>query len=263
MRLASHTALILCLTPLFCASASEVAVLDNGTRLQAQRVERDGDRVILHTPGGGQIEIAAARLASIEHVEDAPPVEPSVTVQSVLPEAPAKSVRELVTDAALRYGLPPELVHGVAQAESGYQPTAVSPKGAIGVMQLMPDTARKFDADPLNPVQNIDAGTRLLRELLLRYEGSENGVRRALAAYNAGEGAVERYRGVPPFRETQGYVERVIGLYWKNVRSSTLNPGTSTTSAPTVASRSDTARNAEPIPGSSPAVISVLGSGTN
>jgi soluble lytic murein transglycosylase-like protein len=160
--------------------------------------------------------------------------------------APAKSVRELVTDAALRYGLPPELVHGVAQAESGYQTSAVSPKGAVGVMQLMPDTARKFDADPLNPVQNIDAGTRLLRELLLRYEGSENGVRRALAAYNAGEGAVERYRGVPPFRETQGYVERVIGLYWKNVRAASLNPASRTTAAPTVASGPDTPLGAVP-----------------
>jgi soluble lytic murein transglycosylase-like protein len=98
-------------------------------------------------------------------------------------------------------------------------------------MQLMPGTARKFDADPLNLVQNIDAGTRLLRELLLRYEGSENGVRRALAAYNAGEGAVARYGGVPPFRETQGYVERVIGLYWKNVRSASLNAVASTSAA--------------------------------
>jgi soluble lytic murein transglycosylase-like protein len=94
----------------------------------------------------------------------------------------------------------------------------------MGIMQLMPETARKFDADPMNPVQNIDAGTRLLRELLLRYEGADNGVRRALAAYNAGEGAVERYGGVPPYRETQGYVERVIGLYWKNVRESSVTP---------------------------------------
>ena len=114
---------------------------------------------------------------------------------------------------------------------SAYQVSAVSPKGAIGVMQLMPETARKFDADPTNPVQNIDAGTRLLRELLLRYEGTDNGVRRALAAYNAGETAVERYGGVPPYRETQGYVERVIGLYWKNVRKSSLQQAANSTAA--------------------------------
>jgi hypothetical protein len=236
MRLAARATLILSLTfPLFL-TATEVAVLDNGMRIQALRVELVDGRVTLHTQGGGKIEIDAARLASVEHIED-PTREPSSSpAQSAITQAAEKSVHELVTDAALRYGLPPELVHGVAQAESAYQPAAVSPKGAIGIMQLMPDTARKYDADPLNAAQNIDAGTRLLRELLLRYEGSENGVRRALAAYNAGESAVERYGGVPPFRETQGYVERVIGLYWKNVRASSLNPVTSATGASTVAS---------------------------
>jgi soluble lytic murein transglycosylase-like protein len=198
-------------------------------RLQAQSVERDGNRVILNTPGGGRIEIAAVRLASIEHLEDPPPeVNPP---PPAAPQPEEKSVHQLVTDAALRYGLPPELVHGVAQAESAYRASAVSPKGAIGIMQLMPATARQFDADPMNPVQNIDAGTRLLRELLLRYEGADHGVRRALAAYNAGAGAVARYGGVPPYRETQDYVEKVIGLYWKNVRESALKPAASASEA--------------------------------
>ena len=222
MKFAANTALCLCLTLVVSAGASEIAVLDNGMRFQAQRIERDGDRVVLHTTGGGQIEIAAVRLAAVEHVEDPPPVVVPPPVPG--PQPVEKSVRELVTDAALRYGLPPELVHGVAQAESAYRVSAVSPKGAIGIMQLMPQTARKFDADPTIPVQNIDAGTRLLRELLLRYEGDEHGVRRALAAYNAGEGAVARYGGVPPYRETQGYVEKVIGLYWKNMRESSVKP---------------------------------------
>lgn len=222
MRIAPHSALVLCWTLALSAGASEIAVLDNGMRLQAQRIERDGDRVVLHTPGGGQIEMAASRLSSVEHVEDPAPV----VVPPALPIPPPveKSVRELVTDAALRYGLPPELVHGVAQAESAYRVSAISPKGAIGIMQLMPETARKLDADPTIPVQNIDAGTRLLRELLLRYEGDEHAVRRALAAYNAGEGAVARYGGVPPYPETQGYVEKVIGLYWKNMRESAVKP---------------------------------------
>lgn len=240
MRLAAHTALILSFTSPLFLTATEVAILDNGMRIQALRVERDSGRVILHTAGGGKIEIDAARLASVEHVEDPTPAPAALPAQSAATPAPEKSVHELVTDAALRYGLPPELVHGVAQAESAYHVSAVSPKGAIGIMQLMPDTARKFDADPTNPVQNIDAGTRLLRELLLRYEGSENGVRRALAAYNAGENAVERYGGVPPYRETQGYVERVVGLYWKNVRASSLNPVAPTTGAGQVASVADT-----------------------
>jgi hypothetical protein len=222
MRFSALTALPLCLAFALFATAADVAVLDNGMRFQAQRVERDGDRVVLHTSDGGRIEIAAARLASIEHIED-PPAEVKSPPPAV-PQVAEKSVHELVTEAALRYGLPPELVHGVAQAESAYRASAVSPKGAMGIMQLMPETARKLDADPMNPVQNIDAGTRLLRELLLRYEGADNGVRRALAAYNAGEGAVERYGGVPPYRETQGYVEKVIGLYWKNMRESSLKP---------------------------------------
>jgi soluble lytic murein transglycosylase-like protein len=232
-----------CLSLVFALSATgaEVAVLDNGMRFEAKRIERDGDRVVLHTAGGGRIEISSGRLASVERVEDAPPAADAAP----LPAAPVaeKSVQELVTDAALRYGLPPELVHGVAQAESAYRVSAVSPKGAVGIMQLMPETARKYDADPANPVQNIDAGTRLLRELLLRYEGSENGVRRALAAYNAGEGAVERYGGVPPYRETQGYVERVIGLYWKNVRASSLKPAAGATVASLATSPSSSGSN--------------------
>jgi hypothetical protein len=229
MRFTAHLTLCLSLAVALSAAGADVAVLDNGSRFQAQSVEQDGNRVVLHTSGGGRIEIAAARLVSIEHVEDPPPVicpPPPPAAQPI-----EKSVHELVTDAALRYGLPPELVHGVAQAESAYRVSAVSPKGAIGIMQLMPATARKFDADPTIPVQNIDAGTHLLRELLLRYDGAAHGVRRALAAYNAGEGAVARYGGVPPYRETQGYVERVIGLYWKNVRESSVKAASGATGA--------------------------------
>lgn len=241
MRFTVQIGLCLSLVFVLPATGAEVAVLDNGMRFEAKRIERDGDRVVLHTAGGGRIEISAERLAGVEHVEDAPPAAEASPLPA--PPAVAKSVQELVTDAALRYGLPPELVHGVAQAESAYRASAVSPKGAVGIMQLMPETARKFDADPADTVQNIDAGTRLLRELLLRYEGSENGVRRALAAYNAGEGAVERYGGVPPYRETQGYVERVIALYWKNVRESSLNPAASATVASLATSSSSSGSN--------------------
>ena len=87
---------------------------------------------------------------------------------------------------------------------------AVSPKGAIGVMQLMPATARSLAADPNDPEQNIDAGTRLLRELLIKYDGD---VAKALAAYNAGPAAVDRYQGIPPYPETQSYVDKVIQNY--------------------------------------------------
>ena len=113
----------------------------------------------------------------------------------------------MVHDAAIRYGLPPKFVESVAKIESAMRPDAISPKGAIGVMQLMPATAKALDADPNNSAQNIEAGTKLLRELLIKYN---NDAVKALAAYNAGEGAVDRFGGLPPFPETQSYVDKVI-----------------------------------------------------
>jgi soluble lytic murein transglycosylase-like protein len=227
MRLQRLLPLLWLLAPAACLQAAEVAVLDNGARLPAERVERDGARMILHTSGGGRIEFDAARVVAVESTPDAE----AVTAPAALPEAAPEEhapvdgtqVRALVTEAALRYGLPPELVHGVAQAESAYHPEAVSNKGALGVMQLMPGTARRFSADATDVRQNIDAGVRLLRTLLERYQDEANPVRRALAAYNAGEGAVDRYHGVPPYRETEGYVERVLTLYWKNVRAASTS----------------------------------------
>ena len=118
----------------------------------------------------------------------------------------------MVRDAALRSGLPPALVESVARVESSLRPEAVSPKGALGVMQLMPAAARALAADPHDNAPNIDAGTRLLRDLLIKYEGD---VVKALSAYNAGEGAVDRYQGMPPYPETQDYVDKVIRTYVK------------------------------------------------
>ena len=215
--------LFLCLALAGSLAAAEQAVLDNGMRLTAERIERQDGRLILYTPGGGSIELDAARVVAIEALPS-PSADPAPESLAAIPllqaaPAPAPDVRELVTEAAVRHGLAPALVHGVAQAESAYHPEAVSPKGAIGVMQLMPGTAQQLEADPKDVAQNIDAGARLLRELLLKYQDTENGVRRALAAYNAGVAAVERFGGVPPFPETQSYVERVLALYWKNVRA--------------------------------------------
>lgn len=217
LRLAAFAALLVCPA----ADAAEVAVLHTGFRMRADKVICAAETCILHT-GAGRIELAASAIAIVEFEPDPPqPSEPAPSLQPA-PSAPARAPRtprELIDEMAALNGLPPEFVHSVAQAESAYRVDAVSPKGAIGVMQLMPGTARQLGADPHDPEQNIAAGTALLRELLLKYENDPNPVRRALAAYNAGPGAVSKYNGVPPYRETQQYVEKVLERYWKLVKA--------------------------------------------
>ena len=112
--------------------------------------------------------------------------------------------------AAAKYKLPGSFVASVMKAESGFQPNALSPKGAIGLMQLMPETARTLGVDPHDPNQNAEGGAQYLRELLAKYENDPNQVLLALAAYNAGPAAVERYHGVPPYAETRQYILRVL-----------------------------------------------------
>jgi hypothetical protein len=117
----------------------------------------------------------------------------------------------LVTEIAWEHGLDPRLVHALIEVESGWNPLAVSRRGAMGLMQLMPPTARRLGVtDPFDPEQNLRAGVNELRRLVDRYSGD---LPLALAAYNAGEGAIARYGGVPPYRETRGYVRRIMSLY--------------------------------------------------
>jgi soluble lytic murein transglycosylase-like protein len=118
-----------------------------------------------------------------------------------------RALMQMASKIARRHGVAEPLVHAVIEVESKYNPKAVSRAGAMGLMQLMPKTADRFSvADAFDPVQNVDAGVRYLKELLERYSGQ---VRLALAAYNAGEEAVERHGGIPPYRETIDYVRRV------------------------------------------------------
>jgi soluble lytic murein transglycosylase-like protein len=123
-----------------------------------------------------------------------------------------EEVNALIASASRKYGVPTALVKSIVATESNFQCDAVSSRGAIGLMQLVPSTARQYGADATIPEQNIDAGTRYLGFLIDRYCHSRSPLKKVIAAYNAGFGAVDRYRGVPPFRETQGYVNRVLAL---------------------------------------------------
>ena len=206
--------------PLLPLSAAEVVVFTSGARIMADRHERAGDIVKLFQ-GAGVSEVPAQVIADFELIESVSspseplPAEPVVvSTPALVSLEPARSndPLELIRAAAIREGLPPEFVASVARIESAFRTNAISSKGAVGIMQLMPATAQALGADPHDVRQNIDAGTRLLRDLLIKYDGD---VVKALAAYNAGSGAVDRYRGLPPFDETRRYVNKVIDAYQK------------------------------------------------
>jgi soluble lytic murein transglycosylase-like protein len=190
------------------ASAGEYALLANGARMHVDRHELDGSKIRLYN-STGYIEMPVGAVSGFE-VEEPAPVAPaplSVPAPAVAAgPAPGVNPLELADAAADRYHLPRVLVRSVMAAESGFQKDALSPKGAIGLMQLMPETAQDLGADPYDPAQNVDAGVRYLRDLLVKYDGL---LWHALAAYNAGPGAVDKYHSVPPYRETINYVARI------------------------------------------------------
>jgi soluble lytic murein transglycosylase-like protein len=207
MRLLGLLAL---LTATSSAFGGEFAVLTSGSRLPADRHEVDGDKIRLYT-GAGSIVIDAAQVQSFEIFDDLAPVAQPAPPPVGSPK-PAATPGELADAAAIKYGLPRSLLRSVMSAESAGKSDALSPKGAIGLMQLMPGTAKDLGVDPNDPAQNVDGGARYLRDLLLRYDGR---LRQALAAYNAGPGAVQKYNDIPPYRETINYVNRIENAFRK------------------------------------------------
>jgi len=138
----------------------------------------------------------------------------------LFPEERRAGYDKLIEKVARSEGLDSDLLRAVVAAESNYDPRAISAKGAVGLMQLMPETVRRMGVtDPFHPAENLEAGARHLRRLIEKYEGQ---LALALSAYNAGENAVERYNGIPPFPETQDYVKKVLKAYR---RAAVRDPG--------------------------------------
>jgi soluble lytic murein transglycosylase-like protein len=203
---------VLCCAAVLAALCSplgaEIVVLTNGHTIASTTHRTEGDETLLTLAGGGEVRVPASQIAQVLADEIVPQEEPSA---AVAPRDHAEGPAEwlaLATDMAHRHRIDAGLVAAVIAVESGFQPSAVSPKGAMGLMQLMPSTAAQLGVvNPFDPHQNIDGGVRHLRALLTRYQGDR---RLALAAYNAGVAAVELHGGVPPFSETRAYVRKVL-----------------------------------------------------
>ena len=147
----------------------------------------------------------------VRATEDEPPErDDEPTLEEFDAEFPQGTTEEMLTDSAVRNGVAPKLVKAIAIAESNMNQDEISEVGAIGVMQLMPETAAALGVDPYDEAQNIEGGTIYLRQMLDTFDGN---VPYAVAAYNAGPGAVQRYGGIPPYGETQAYVARVMDIY--------------------------------------------------
>ncbi|HEX8836009.1 MAG TPA: lytic transglycosylase domain-containing protein [Candidatus Acidoferrum sp.] len=216
-------ALALLLALLASPSArAEYIVLRSGERLHVTAYQLLGDTYRLQLQGGW-VDVQAADVLKIEPEEVFAPLVPDPPVAP--PSAPsAPPYRELVSAAALRFGVDAELISSVMEVESHFDAKAISPKNARGLMQLLPETAARLGVkDIFDPQQNIDAGTRYLKELLQLYN---NNLTLALAAYNAGPEKVQKYGNVPPYRETVSYVNQVKRKYQKSKSATAAKPAT-------------------------------------
>lgn len=216
-------------------AGSHVVLFEDGRTLEVENFEQQAAMTVLDLGGGATIAVPNERISGFEAVRLTPATRTSATAAQ--PARVARSSAEaqaqpavqrrsrangagnrwrtaagqyadVVARAAEKHDLDPALLAAVAHVESRFNPRAVSPKGAQGILQLMPATAKRFGVkDSFDVSQNVDAGARYLSWLLDRYEGRTD---LALAGYNAGENAVDRYKGIPPFPETRTYVTRVM-----------------------------------------------------
>ena len=191
--------------------AKESICFNTGFCMEADSHTQQDGVVRLQTRGGGTMEFPADQISEISGLSEAPasarPAENGVR-SSGAPE-------DFLLRAAIEQGLEPDFVRSVARVESGLRQDVISPKGAVGIMQLMPTTAAGLGVDPKLADENALGGAKFLRQLLLRYGGNSA---LALAAYNAGPGAVDKFGGVPPYLETRQYVIKVLREYARQQR---------------------------------------------
>jgi soluble lytic murein transglycosylase-like protein len=194
------------------SARAEIVYFHTGRTYTVNSHRFDGDRVVLTLRSGGEITCPRDVIARIAP-DEVPYVDPAEAAVAALPAVEqidwtAVPFADLIKTVSAEHGVSPELVSAVVRVESAYRPRARSPKGAKGLMQLMPATLRQYQVkDPYDPRSNLDAGIQHLKSLLDRFDLSL-----ALAAYNAGEAAVQRFGGIPPYRETRNYVQRILAL---------------------------------------------------
>jgi hypothetical protein len=217
LRLCLVTSTVILATLGLATSArAEIVFLTSNRTLSIKSHRVSGDSVILTLRNGGEVTCDKSLIAKIVSDEVPYPPEPSDVVADALEQAAPSGgllettpYGEIISAVSEAQGVDPLLVRALIQVESNYRPKAKSPRGAMGLMQLMPSTAKEYKVrNPFDPRANIEAGIRHLKALLDRLGSTEM----ALAAYNAGEGAVAKFNGIPPYQETRDYVTRILAL---------------------------------------------------
>jgi len=212
-------ALLLALLAMAVPASAEIVFLSSGRTLSVKGHRLDGDHIVLTLRSGGEVTCDKDLVEKIEP-DEVPYIDPDAPVKVAEPEVArvqqdsslpdGTPYAEIIASMSEAHGVNPLLVRALIEVESKFRPTARSRKGAMGLMQLMPSTAREYNVrNPFEPKANIEAGIKHLKTLLDRFGSS---VELALAAYNAGPDAVDRFNGIPPYRETRNYVSRILAL---------------------------------------------------
>ena len=212
-----------CLLTLSVSAAAETVVLRNGFRLDAVRCEISSNSVRLLTSNGGWIDVQLGEVARIES-DPVRHIALPAGGNSAPQRQPRPDLEREIERIAAEVGLPADLVRAVAWAESGFRQDALSPAGAVGLMQLMPETAAELGVDPRDRAGNLAGGALYLKQMLQRFAGDSDQIVKALAAYNAGPGRVAAHGGMPPYPETIAYVGRVVREYLDSNRSDRDEP---------------------------------------